>query len=155
VQGISKVAKSVRQVVKKGDDQPTPGAPRGERRGASNPDGDSGKPAAKDGSALADASAAALRAADNPSSIFIKNKHLASSNIRGGRFATDDVRQAQSVVAEALRSKDAMFLQNQSDGTFRVVADLGRTVGVRGETRIRAVVTNDGRVINAFPVKNR
>jgi RHS repeat-associated protein len=111
--------------------------------------------AAKGGSALADASASALRAADNPASIFIKSKHLASSGIRGGKFATDDVAEAQGLVAEALRSEGAMFLPNQLDGTFRVVADLGRALGTRGETRIRAIVTDDGRVINAFPVRNR
>lgn len=111
--------------------------------------------AAKGGSALADASASAFRAADDPASIFIKNKHLASSGIRGGKFATDDIGEAQSLVAEALRSEGAMFLPNQLDETFRVVADLGRAIGTRGETRVRAIVTNDGRVINAFPVRNR
>ncbi len=33
------------------------------------------------------------------------------------------------------------------------VTDVGYTVGTRGETVLRVIVTNDGRVINAFPVK--
>ena len=111
--------------------------------------------AAKGGSALAEASASAFRAADDPASIFIKNKHLASAGGNSAKFASTDIAQVQRWVAEGLRSEGAMFLPNQLDGTFRVVADLGRVVGTRGQKRIRAIVTNDGRVINAFPVKTR
>ena len=42
---------------------------------------------------------------------------------------------------------------NHPNDTFRVVSDLGREVGTKGQTRIRSVLSIDGRVINAFPVK--
>ena len=111
--------------------------------------------AANGGSPLADASAAAFRAADNPASIFIKNKHLASSGIRGGRFASDDVAEVQRWVARGLRSDGVQFLPNQLDDTFRAIVPAGRVVGTGGQTNIRVIVTNDGRVINAFPVHVR
>lgn len=38
-------------------------------------------------------------------------------------------------------------------GAMLAVTDVGYTVGTRGETVLRVIVTNDGRVINAFPVK--
>lgn len=111
--------------------------------------------AANGGSRLVEASAAAFRAADNPSSIFIKNKHLASSGIRGGKFASDDIAEVQGWVAQGLRSDGVQFLPNQLDDTFRAIVPAGRAVGTGGQTNIRVIVTNDGRVINAFPVNVR
>lgn len=111
--------------------------------------------AANSGSRLAEASAAAFRAADNPSSIFIKNKHLASSGIRGGKFASDDIAEVQGWVAQGLRSDGVQFLPNQLDDTFRAIVPAGRVVGTGGQTNIRVIVTYDGRVINAFPVNVR
>lgn len=46
-------------------------------------------------------------------------------------------------------------MPNQLDNTFRAIVPAGRVVGTSGETTIRVIVTNDGRVINAFPVKVR
>ena len=34
-----------------------------------------------------------------------------------------------------------------------MVTDLGYSVGTRGQTAVRVIVSNDGRVINAFPMK--
>ena len=36
--------------------------------------------------------------------------------------------------------------------TLKLEVDMGRVVGTRGETGIRAIVVNDGRVINSFPI---
>jgi hypothetical protein len=103
------------------------------------------------GGALQMASDAAKAAADDPDSIFIKNKHLASFGGRYAKFATDNIGEAQSWVSEALDSDGAVFKPNSLDGTFKVETDLGRAVGTNGQTGIRAIVSNDGRVINAFP----
>ncbi|MGW5366553.1 golvesin C-terminal-like domain-containing protein [Actinopolymorpha pittospori] len=117
--------------------------------------GDEAAAAANSGSALAGASRAAFAAADDAGSIFIKNKHLASAGGRQAKFASNDISEVQGWVAEGQRSEGATFLPNDLPGTFRVVADMGRTVGTKGQTSIRAIVTDDGRVINAFPVNVR
>ncbi|MEZ0070628.1 hypothetical protein ABIA32_006681 [Streptacidiphilus sp. MAP12-20] len=103
--------------------------------------------------ALKDASDAAFKAAEDPASIFVKDKHLASFGGKYAKFATEDISEAQSWVAEALQSDGAVFQTNRLEGTFKVETDLGRTVGTKGQTGIRAIVTNDGRVINSFPYK--
>ncbi|GAA1194215.1 hypothetical protein [Prauserella alba] len=89
------------------------------------------------------------------SSIFIKNKHLASSGIRGGKFAADDIAEAPELAAQGLRSDGVQFLPNQVDDTFRAIVPVSWVVRTRGETKIRVIVTNDGRVINAFSVNAR
>ena len=111
--------------------------------------------ATKPGSALADASEAAFRAADDPASIFIKNKHLASAGGNHAKFASENIGEIQGWVAQGLRSDGVQFLPNGVDGTFRAIVPAGRVVGTRGQTNIRVIVTADGRVINAFPVATR
>jgi hypothetical protein len=60
-------------------------------------------------------------------------------------------RRNQSWVSEGLKSDGAVFKPNSLDDTFKVETGPGRPVGTNGQTGIRAIVSNDGRVINAFP----
>ncbi|MFJ1841402.1 polymorphic toxin-type HINT domain-containing protein [Streptomyces sp. NPDC088146] len=101
--------------------------------------------------AIPSASEAAFKAAENPAGIFIKNKHLSSFEGRYAKFNTADASEAQSWVAEGLRSRGASFKPNGLDGTFKMEVDMQRTIGTKGQTGIRIIVANDGRVINAFP----
>ena len=109
----------------------------------------------KDGCGISEAQQEAIeKAASSPDDIFIKNKHLAGAPGNQAKFDTDDISEAQSWVAEGLKSGNSHTMPNPShpNDTFRVVSDLGREVGTKGQTRIRSVVSMDGRVINAFPV---
>ncbi|MEP4888935.1 MAG: RHS repeat-associated core domain-containing protein [Aliiglaciecola sp.] len=107
----------------------------------------------KGGSVLANASTSAFRAADNVASWIPKNKHLLDSTAkRSAKFNTNSFDDVQSIVAEALRSPNARFMTNNADDSFRVVTDLGRTVGSKGQTSVRVIVGNDGKIWNAFPV---
>ncbi|MBI2374009.1 MAG: hypothetical protein HYV07_08425 [Deltaproteobacteria bacterium] len=72
------------------------------------------------------------------------------------RFATSNPDEVRGIVQEALRSPNAQFLPNPNvPGTFRVVTDLERAIGVKGQQSVRAIVGLDGKVINAFPVHVR
>ncbi|ADB30581.1 Hedgehog/intein hint domain protein [Kribbella flavida DSM 17836] len=104
---------------------------------------------------LRSASEAAFKAADDPASIFVKDKHLSSFGGRYSKFATTDKAEAQSWIAEGLRSDRASFRPNGLDGTFKVEVDMQRTIGTKGQTGLRAIVSDDGRVINAFPFEVR
>ncbi|WP_161965993.1 RHS repeat domain-containing protein [Steroidobacter cummioxidans] len=103
------------------------------------------------GSALREASSAAFRAADDVAAFRVPVKHLPGA---GGRYAKfGEGVDPQGAIAEALRSPNAVFSPNNVDESFRVVTDLGRAVGSRGETALRVVVGNDGKIWTAFPVK--
>jgi hypothetical protein len=57
---------------------------------------------------------------------------------------------------EALTSPNAQFLPNGTDpNSFRVVTDLGKMVGSKGETVVRVVVDFSGKIWTALPVKAR
>lgn len=103
-------------------------------------------------SALARASAAANRAADNVDSWSVSAKQLPDA---GGRFskwaAGADI---NNTVAGVLRSRGASFLPNVgNDSRFIVQEDLGTVVGAGGQTSVMVVVGYDGNVITAYPVK--
>jgi hypothetical protein len=70
------------------------------------------------------------------------------------KFDTNSVETAQDIVSEAISSPNAMFFNNPNlENTFRIQTDLGRVIGTKGETSVRAIMGYDGAVINAFPIK--
>ena len=109
--------------------------------------------AAEDSSALADASNSAFRAADNAGDWTVSAKHLFGAAGRWAKFAQGA--DPQAAVQDALRSPSATFLPNLSGGpgSFIVRTDLGYVIGSNGQTALRIVVSSDGRIITAFPVK--
>ena len=98
----------------------------------------------------------AIRAADDIAFWVPKDKHLLSGGSeRAGKFSTDSFDEVRSLVAEGLRSPNAQFFPNSKDFGFQVVFDFGRSIGTRGQTKVRIVVSENGSVANAFPVKTR
>ena len=106
---------------------------------------------------LRKASDAAFKAADNISGFIPKNKHILGGGSQSkARFNTADVGEIRRLIQEGLRSPNARFLPNPNvPNTFRVVTDLGRQIGIKGQTRLRTIVGLDGKVINSFPVRTK
>ncbi|UAB73126.1 VCBS repeat-containing protein [Vibrio sp. SCSIO 43132] len=103
--------------------------------------------------ALNSASNMAYKAASNVHRWTPKDKHLLGSTAkRAAKFNSNSISDVQRVVAEALRSSSARFMKNNADDSFRVVADLGREIGSKGQTSVRVIIGNDGKIWNAFPV---
>jgi hypothetical protein len=110
---------------------------------------------AKKTSLLAKASQIAIKAADNIAAWKASKLKLhmpGTPQKQKSTFSVNDVDKVRSLVAEALKSHHAVFTPN-NDRSFRVVTDLGHTIGTRGETKIRVIVDYEGNIWNAFPVK--
>ena len=99
--------------------------------------------AAKGGSALADASSEAFRAADGAAGWAPSAKHLAGAGGRWQKFA--EGADPAALVQEALRSPGASFLPDKTAGRFIVETDLGRSIGTKGETWLKVVVSESPR----------
>jgi hypothetical protein len=108
---------------------------------------------AAEGGALSDASSAAFDAADNAGDWTVSAKHLAGSAGNWAKFAAGT--DPNALAAEALRSPDALFLPNSGGAadSFIVKTDLGQVIGTQGQTWLKVVVSNDGQIITAYPVK--
>ncbi|MFF7098513.1 hypothetical protein ACFY9A_40060 [Streptomyces rubradiris] len=96
------------------------------------------------------ASKIAFKAAEEPSKIFVKDKHLSTSVGRWVKFNSASKTEVQSWVAEALKSKNAVFLPNK-DTSFKMIVDMGRPIGTKGETGIRVMVGDDWVASNCYP----
>jgi len=57
-----------------------------------------------------------------------------------------------AVLREALISPRALILPNDAS-SFKVVTNLGRVIGSKGETAVRVVVDSNGHVVTWFPVR--
>ena len=107
-------------------------------------------------SALEESSKAAFKAADDIAAWVPKNKHLLSGGSQSkAKFLTDNIDEIRDLVQEALRSPDALFLANEGlSDSLRIVVNLGKAVGVKGQQALRIIV-KDNKVVNAFPVHVR
>jgi RHS repeat-associated protein len=75
-------------------------------------------------------------------------KHLPDSAGNWSKFAEG------VVPGQALRDgllSPRSYMGWQEDGRLRIIADVGRTIGTRGETSIRIVIARDGTIVTAFP----
>jgi len=100
-------------------------------------------------SMLARSSEAAFRAAGRADEFALGAKHAAGAGGRWAKFAEGV--NSNAALRETLTSPGARILPNDTN-SFKIVADLGRVVGSRGETGIRAVVDFEGHVVTWFPV---
>ncbi|MBX4134248.1 hypothetical protein JMI89_11485 [Frischella sp. Ac48] len=107
--------------------------------------------------ALDNASKIAFDAAKNNVTTWTpKDKHMVGTTAnRSAQFNTNNVSDIQNLVKEALNSPNAKFLPNNVDGSFRVVVDMNKPIGTKGQTSIRIIIGNDGKIWNAFPVNSQ
>ena len=107
--------------------------------------------------ALDNASKTAFDAAKNNVTTWTpKDKHMVGTTAnRSAQFNTNNVSDIQNLVKEALNSPNAKFLPNNVDGSFRVVVDMNKPIGTKGQTSIRIIIGNDGKIWNAFPVNSQ
>lgn len=104
--------------------------------------------------AIDNASKTAFNSAKNDVSNWTpKDKHMiGTSASRAAQFNTNNIEEIRMLVKDALNSPNALFLPNNQPGSFRVVADLGKPIGTKGQTSVRIIVGEDGKIWNAFPV---
>jgi|WetSurSiteA1Bulk_404760.scaffolds.fasta_scaffold64734_2 hypothetical protein len=92
----------------------------------------------------------ASAAANNADSFSVSWKHLAGARGGWSKFAPSV--NPNDALREALQADNAQFGINDIT-SFRVTTNLGRVVGSRGETSIRAIVDFNGQVVTWFPVQ--
>ena len=92
----------------------------------------------------------ASKAAGRVDEFTVPLKHLPGAGGVWSRFARGV--DTSAAIREALESERAMFLPNSRPDSFRIVTDLGRPVGEQGETALRVIIGEDGKIWTAFPV---
>lgn len=103
--------------------------------------------------ALSEASQAAFKAAETAEDFSVSAKHLANAGGNWAKFLTDSASDVSGWIKEALSSPDAQFLPNNRPDSFRILVDMGRAIGTKGEQIIQIIVGADGKIWTAYPVK--
>ncbi|WP_291782247.1 RHS repeat-associated core domain-containing protein [Luteibacter sp.] len=99
---------------------------------------------------ISNASRAAFKAASLADGFVVPLKHLSTAGGRYARFSASA--EPIALIKEALQSDAARFLPNNRPGSFSVITDLGRVIGTKGQTSIKIVVGEDGKIWTAYPV---
>ncbi|HKS33163.1 MAG TPA: hemagglutinin repeat-containing protein, partial [Enterobacteriaceae bacterium] len=124
--------------------------------GSSSAAGSSREQVVKNGSwdAIDNASKTAFNSAKNDVANWTpKDKHMTGTSAsRSAQFNTNNAEEIRTLVKDALNSPNALFLPNNQPGSFRVVVDFGKPIGTKGQTSVRVIVGEDGKIWNAFPV---
>jgi hypothetical protein len=90
-------------------------------------------------------------AVNQASEFVVPQKHLPEAGGRWAKFVEGT--NPNDLVREALNGGTAKITTNTVADSYKVVADLGRTIGTKGETSIRVIIGKDGKIWTAFPVK--
>jgi RHS repeat-associated protein len=100
-------------------------------------------------SILVQASAAARVAAANINNFTVSAKHLATAAGKWAKFQPGV--NINAAIQEALLAEGALFSPNNVAGSFRIITDLGRVIGTKGQTAIKIVVDYTGKYGQRIP----
>ncbi|WP_243290704.1 SAR2788 family putative toxin [Bacillus sp. FJAT-47783] len=84
----------------------------------------------------------------------VSNKHLSNAGGNYRKFNTTSKSQVNKWIKEALNSKNVSVSLNDSKKlSFIIIADLGKKIGTKGETKIKIVIGWDSIIWTAYPIK--
>ncbi|WP_445671299.1 hypothetical protein [Paenibacillus sp. FSL R5-0475] len=63
------------------------------------------------------------------------------------------MRDVNNIVKEGLKYSNAQFLPNNQPNYYKVIMDLGKSIGTKGETKIQVIVGADGKIWTSYPIK--
>ncbi|WP_097005192.1 PAAR-like protein [Lacrimispora amygdalina] len=91
-------------------------------------------------------------------SSYVKPKHLSSSGGKGAKFLGDTKEAAEVILKDAMSSGKVQSiadngLTKMGQQSYQIVIDAGKEVGTKGETLIKIVISEDGGMLSAYPVK--
>lgn len=94
----------------------------------------------------------------NVDDAFIKPKHLSNTGGNGAKFLGNTKEEAEAILKDAMQNgkvKNVLDngLTSQGNQSYEFIIDAGKTVGTRGETSLKIILSEDGGMLTAYPVK--
>ncbi|WP_286904278.1 hypothetical protein [Clostridium sp. UBA1652] len=91
-------------------------------------------------------------------SAYVKPKHLSSSAGKGAKFLGDTKEAAEVILKDAMSNGTVQSiadngLTKMGQQSYQIVIDAGKEVGTKGETLIKIVISEDGGMLSAYPIK--
>lgn len=91
-------------------------------------------------------------------SAYVKPKHLSVSGGGGAKFLGDTKEMAEAILQAAIRDGTVRSIADNGltrfgQQSYQIIIDAGKIVGTKGETLIKIVISEDGGMLSAYPVK--
>ena len=91
-------------------------------------------------------------------SAYVKPKHLSTSGGNGQKFLGDSKAGAESILKDAMQNGTVKSITDNGftkagNASYEIIIDAGKAVGTRGETMVKVVISEDGGMLSAYPIK--
>nr|WP_255473147.1 T7SS effector LXG polymorphic toxin [Rummeliibacillus sp. SL167] len=91
-------------------------------------------------------------------SAYVKPKHLSTSGGNGAKFLGETKEAAEAILKDAMNNGKVQSiadngLTKMGQQSYQIVINAGKEVGIKGETLIKIVISEDGGMLSAYPVK--
>ena len=89
---------------------------------------------------------------------YVKPKHLSTSGGNGAKFLGGSKAEAEVILKDAMSSGKIASIVDDGvsalgNTKFEITIDAGKAVGTKGETFIKVILSEDGGMLSAYPVK--
>ena len=89
---------------------------------------------------------------------YVKHKHLSTTGGNGQKFIGSSKTEAESILKDALSNAKIVSISDNGltkvgNASYEIVIDAGKIVGTKGENLIKIVISSDGGMLSAYPIK--
>ncbi|WP_167956785.1 hypothetical protein [Anaerosporobacter faecicola] len=91
-------------------------------------------------------------------SAYVKPKHLSTTGGNGQKFIGANKSDAESILKDVLSNGTITSITDNGltkvgNASYEIVIDAGKVVGTKGETLVKIVISCDGGMLSAYPIK--
>ena len=95
----------------------------------------------------------------NINDAYVKPKHLSITGGNGQKFIGASKIEAESILREALSNGEIISITDNGltkvgNQSYEIIIDAGKTIGTKGEHLIQIILSEDGGMLSAYPVKD-
>ena len=89
---------------------------------------------------------------------YVKPKHLSTTGGNGQKFIGASKAEAESILKDALLNGKIISISDNGltkagNASYEIIIDAGKTVGTKGENLVKIVISSDGGMLSAYPIK--
>ncbi|WP_171717202.1 RHS repeat domain-containing protein [Paenibacillus phytohabitans] len=89
---------------------------------------------------------------------FVKTKHLSTTGGNGAKFLGNTKAEAEAILKDVMKNGQVKNvidngLTKQGNQSYEIVIAAGKTIGTRGETLLKIILSEDGAMLTAYPIK--
>ena len=89
---------------------------------------------------------------------YVKPKHLSTTEGNGQKFIGASKAETESILKDALSNGKIVSISDNGltkvgNASYEIVIDAGKIVGTKGENLVKIVISSDGGMLSAYPIK--